>query len=182
MARNYLTGPFNLYYGSIDEEHRVMEVSEVSFDYSSDSSQPTTIDGRTFDIPTTTSVSATVTLLGATPDTLGRIFPLKKKVLGETVSTGEVVTATETHEDPIVLDLTSVNACETDTPLDLYLVGCDVTYRMNDCTAKIDSIDIEDNILINVSVIFTSTPQLLPDGTLPAYLQVYPTGSLVAAS
>jgi len=180
--KSYVTGPFTLYYGAVDADHQVVEVTEVSFDYSADSTQPTTIDGRTFDIPTTTSLSATVTLLGATPEMLGKIFPLKKKVLGEQVSTGETVTATETDENPVVLDLTTITACETSTPLDLILVGCDTTYRINDCTPKIDSIDIEDNVLVNVSVIFTSVPQIQEDGTVPASLQIYPTGSLVAAS
>ena len=178
MAQRVITGPFTLEYGPTI----INNVSEVSFDYSADSAQPTTIDGRTFDIPTTTSISATVTIIGADTEILSAIFPTKKKTLGQQMSTGETLTATPENPDPVAIDLTSVTACDSTTKFDLELTGCDTTYRLVDCSVKIDRLEIEDNVLVNVSLVFTGSPDVNPDGTVPAMLQIFPKGSLTATS
>lgn len=178
MAQRVITGPFKLEYAGL----AINNVSEVSFDYSADSSQPTTIDGRTFDIPTTTSISVTATIIGADTEILGQIFPSKLKTAGQVVSTGETVTATDNHPDPKVIDLTSVTACDSQDKFDLTLTGCDTVYRVNDCTVKIDSLEIEDNVLVNVSLIFTGSPDVNEDGTVPALLQIFPIGTLPEVS
>lgn len=175
-----ITGPFSLKYGSV----AIDNVSEVSFEYSADSVQPTTIDGVTLDFPTTTSFSATVTILGADTKILAALFNEWGVMDGGTMSTQELYTEQTGDATIPAVDIKALSACgATTTKHDLELVGCGYTYRIVDATAKIDTFELADNIMVNVSIVFTSQPESYTDpadGLLKrhAMLQIFETGSL----
>ncbi len=165
MALN--TGPFAIKFGTVE----IQDVSELSWDFSSDSSNPTTIAGKTYDLPTTTSMSLDVTILGADIPTLSAIFPEAAVAADGVMSTGETTT------DP-AFDFKSATACGTvRLQDDLEVIGCDTTTRLVDATAKIASIDYEDNIVQTVTVTFTGQS---PEGV--AIFQMFKNGSLTPAT
>lgn len=160
-------GPFTIKYGSVE----LQDVSEISWDYSSDSTQPTTIDGRTYDIPTTTSASVEITLLGADIEALSLIFPQYAVAAGGTMSTGETTTYP-------AFDLKAMSACgSTSLEEDLEIIGCDTTTRLVNASAKISSIDYQDNVVQTVAVKFTGMPE-----QNQGIIQLYKNGSLSEAS
>ena len=180
-----ITGPFSLKYGDVNIDN----VTEVSFDYSADSSTPTTIDGRTLNIPTTTSLSATVSILGADTTILSALFGTSWSVLDTAkMSTGETYTAPAPQgSNPKVpaIDMKALSACGSTTSKNhLQLIGCGYTYRLVDATVRLDSLEINDNVTVNVSLIFTSQPESYVDANdgnklkQHALLQIYPTGSI----
>jgi hypothetical protein len=159
-------GPFTIKYGA----NQLEDVSEISWDYSSDSSNPTTIDGRTFDIPTTTSASIDVTLLGADITALGLIFPSYLVAAGGKMSTGE----TTTYD---AFDCKAMSACgSVALKDDLEVIGCETTTRLVNASAKISSIDYEDNVVQTVTVTFTGNPT-----AGQAVFQLYKNDSLTSA-
>ncbi|MBQ9160886.1 MAG: hypothetical protein IJ122_06150 [Methanobrevibacter sp.] len=167
MNDNLLTGPFTVKFGTIQLE----DVSEISWDYSSNSSNPTTIDGRTFDIPTTTSAAINITLLGADIDVLCEIFPQFAVEAGGTMSTGEV-----TSEK--AFDCKAMSACGTIALNDdLEVIGCDATTRLVNARARISAINYQDNVIQTVQVRFTGQPAVNQ-----AVFQIYKNGSLSDAS
>ena len=158
-----LTGPFTVKYG----QQTLEDVSEISWDYSVDSTQPTTIDGRTYDIPTTTSASVDITLLGADIAALGMIFPQYVVEAGSKLSTGET-------SEKKAFDLKAMSACGSTTLReDLEIIGCDITTRLVNASAKISSIDYEDNVIQTATITFTGTPD---QGQ--GMIQLYENGSL----
>lgn len=172
------TGPFTLKYAG----NTIENVSELSFDFSADASEPTTIDGVTYHIPTTTSMSVSLTLLGPEIALLGQILGIDRVITpaGSTLSTGEEVSKN-------AFELKAVQACAGNDVSDLEIIGCDQTYRLVDASVSIDSWDVEDNVLINCTVVFTGTPGSHRDpetGALKkhALLQIYENGSVSEAS
>lgn len=172
------TGPFTLKYAG----NTIENVSELSFDFSADASEPTTIDGVTYRIPTTTSMSVSLTLLGPEIKLLGSILGIDNVITpaGATLSTGEVSTAN-------VFELKAVQACTNADVSDLEIIGCDQTYRLVDAAVSIDSWDVEDNVLINCTVVFTGTPSSHTDpdtGAIRkhALFQIYENGTLSGES
>lgn len=168
------TGPFTLKYAG----NTIENVSELSFDFSADASEPTTIDGVTYHIPTTTSMSVSLTLLGPEIALLGQILGVDNVITpaGSTLTTGETVTAN-------AFELKAIQACIGNDVNDLEIIGCEQTYRLVDASVSIDSWDVEDNVLINCTVKFTGTPgsHIDPDtGELRkhALLQIYQNGSI----
>ena len=146
-----LKGPFTITFAGAS----IKDISELSWDYSSDETTPTTIDGRTYHIPTTTSASITITLLGADIAALGTIFPQYLVMPGEKMSTGE----TNSGETP-AFDVLAMSACDS-TALSGHLEvrGCDTTTRLVNAKARIDSLDYEDNVIQTVQVVFSGEPE-----------------------
>lgn len=158
-----VTGPFTIKFGNVT----LQDVSEISWDYSADSTQPTTIDGRTYDIPTTTTASMTVTLLGASVDVLNAIFPGYAVAAGGTMSTGETTTKA-------AFDLTASGACgATQLKDDVEVIGCEYTTRLVNASVRISSIDYEDNVIETFELTFTGTPE-----AGQGVIQMYENGSL----
>lgn len=164
MAQGHLvTGPFTVKFGGVQLE----DVSEISWDYSADSANPTTIDGRTYDIPTTTSASIDITLLGADIEVLCDIFPQYAVEAGGTMSTGE----TTTYK---AFDCKAMSACGSIALNDdLEVIGCDTTTRLINARVKINSIDYEDNVVQTIQLHFTGEPAVNQ-----AVFQMYKNGSL----
>lgn len=163
-TNHLVTGPFTVKFGS---SVTLEDVSEISWDYSSDSTQPTTIDGRTYDIPTTTSASIEITLLGADIAVLSQIFPQYAVAAGGTMSTGETT-------DKAAFDCKAMSACgAVALSDDLEVIGCEYTTRLVNAKAKISSIDYEDNVVQTVTVTFTGNPS-----ANEAVFQIYENGSL----
>lgn len=160
-------GPFSVRYGAIQFD----DVTELSWDYSSDSNEQTMIDGRTLTIPTTTSASVDVTLYAADIQTLSLIFPQFAVPAGGTMSTGEVT-------DKPAFDARAMSACgSTELEDDLEIIGCTVTTRLVNAKASISSIDYEDNVTQNVTITFTGQPN-----AGEAVFQMFENGSLHAQS
>lgn len=172
------TGPFTLKYAG----NTIENVSELSFDFSADASEPTTIDGVTYRIPTTTSMSVSLTLLGPEIMLLGQILGIDNVITpaGQKLSTGETVTAN-------AFELKAVQACANNDLNDLEIIGCEQTYRLVDASVSIDSWDVEDNVLINCTVVFTGTPGTHVDPDTGetkrhALFQLYKNGSISGES
>lgn len=160
-------GPYTVKYGSIQMD----DVTEVSWDYSADTNEQTTIDGRTLTVPTTTSASVDVTLYAADIQILSLIFPQYAVPAGGTMSTGEVT-------DKLAFDAKAMSACgATDLEDDLEIIGCGITTRLVNAKATISSIDYEDNVTQNVTITFTGQPR-----AGQAVFQMYENGSLHAQS
>lgn len=160
-------GPYRVKYGSVIFD----DVTEVSWDYSSDTNEQTMIDGRTKTLPTTTSASVDVTLYAADIQTLSLIFPQYAVPAGGTMSTGE------TTDEP-AFDAMAMSACgATELEEDLEIIGCRLTTRLVNAKATISSIDYEDNVTQNVTITFTGQPN-----AGEAVFQMYKTGSLHDAS
>ncbi len=160
-------GPYRVKYGSVIFD----DVTEVSWDYSSDTNEQTMIDGRTKTLPTTTSASVDVTLYAADIQTLSLIFPQYAVPAGGTMSTGETT-------DEAAFDAMAMSACgATELEEDLEIIGCKLTTRLVNAKATISSIDYEDNVTQNVTITFTGQPN-----AGEAVFQMYKTGSLHDAS
>lgn len=158
-----VTGPFTIKYGA----NTLTDVSAITWNYSANSTQPTTIDGRTYDIPTTTSAAITITLLGASIDILSSIFPRYAVAAGGTMSTGETTTKA-------AFDLTAAGACgSTELKDDVEIIGCEITTRLVNASARISAIEYQDNVVQTVQVTFTGTPEQ-GEGVI----QMYENGSL----
>lgn len=161
------TGPYTVKYGAITFEN----VTEMSWDYSADTNEQTTVDGRTLRLPTTTSASIDITLYAADIQVLSLIFPQFAVVAGGRMSTGEIT------EKP-AFDMRAMTACgSVDLKDDLEIIGCGVTTRLVDAVATISSIDYEDNVTQNVTITFSGQPA---QGV--GMIQMYENGSLKPAS
>lgn len=172
------TGPFTLKY----DGYTIENVSELSFDFSANASEPTTIDGITYHIPTTTSMSVSLSLLGPEIALLGQVLGIDNVITpaGSNLSTGELVSKN-------AFELKAVQACAGNNLSDLEIIGCDQTYRLVDASVSIDSWEVEDNVLINCTVRFTGTPgsHVDPDTqetVKHALFQIYENGSISGAS
>lgn len=149
MAGTPNIGPYTVRYGLIE----FADVTEVSWDYSSDTNEQTMIDGRTRTIPTTTSASVDITLYAADIETLSLIFPQFAVPEGGKMSTGETATKP-------AFDARAMSACGAiQMEDDLEIVGCSLTTRLVNARATISSIDYEDNVTQNVTVTFTGQPK-----------------------
>ena len=156
-------GPYRVKYGSVIFN----DVTEVSWDYSSDTNEQTMIDGRTKTLPTTTSASVDVTLYAADIQTLSLIFPQYAVPAGGTLSTGETV-------DEPAFDALAMSACgATNLEEDLEVIGCAVTTRLVNAKATISSIEYEDNVTQNVTITFTGQPE-----AGQAVFQMYKNGTI----
>jgi len=144
-------GPFTFKWGV----NTLNNISEISFDYSVDTNDTTTLDGSKFTVQTGMSATATLTLLYNDIASLAVVLPQYYVAKGETLSTGETVA-----QDQGAIDVTAASCTTSDVynQLDIYACGTNAqVLRLVNCRTQIDSIDISDG-LRTVAVQFIGEP------------------------
>jgi len=143
-------GPFNFKWGA----NSLYNVSEISVDYSVDSSDTTTLDGNRFTTQTGMGVTVTLTLLDNDIASLATILPQYYVANGGTLSTGQVVA----QGGAIDVKAASCTTSDVYNQLDVYACGTNAqVLRIPRCRTQIDSVDVTDG-LRTVTVAFISEP------------------------
>lgn len=133
-------GPFNFKWGT----QQINNVSEISVDYSVDTSDTTTLDGNRFTVQTGMGMSVTLTVLENDVATLATILP---QYYNATDGTIDIAAA-------------SCEAGDADDWNDLEITSCGSgaqVLRLVRARTQIDSIDIGDG-LRTVAVMFIGEP------------------------
>lgn len=144
-------GPFNFKWGS----NTLSNISEISVDYTVDSSDTSTLDGNTFSVQTGLSATVTLTLLDNDIASLATVLPQYYVAQGDTLSTGETV-----GESQGAIDITAASCDTSDVynQLDIYACGTNAqVMRLVNARTQVDSIDIGDG-LRTVAVQFIGEP------------------------
>lgn len=155
-------GPFNFKWGA----NTLSNVSEISVDYTVDTSDTTTLDGNKFTTQTGMSATVTLTLLDNDIASLATVLPQFYIPMGGTLSTGETVGQTQG-----AIDITAASCTTSDVynQLDIYACGTNAqVMRLVNCRTQIDSIDIGDG-LRTVAVLFIGEPA--PGEAIVQFLQ-----------
>ena len=144
-------GPFNFKWGA----NNLYNVSDVSFDYSVDSSDTSTLDGNKYTVQTGMSATVTLTLLDNDIASLATVLPQYYVPQGGTLSTGETVTQSQGAIDILAA------SCTTSTvynQLDVYACGTNAqVVRIPRARTQVDSVDLGDG-LRTVAVQFVGEP------------------------
>lgn len=144
-------GPFNFKWGA----NTLSNVSEISVDYTVDTSDTTTLDGNKYTTQTGMSATVTLTLLDNDIASLATVLPQFYVPMGGTLSTGETVTQSQG-----AIDITAASCTTSDVynQLDIYACGTNAqVMRLVRARTQIDSIDIGDG-LRTVAVLFIGEP------------------------
>jgi len=145
-------GPFNFKWGA----NSLNNVSEVSIDYTVDTSDTSTLDGNKFVVQTGMSAMVSLTLLDNDIASLATVLPQFYVPMGGTLSTGETVGQAQG-----AIDITAASCTTSDVynQLDIYACGTNAqVLRLVRARTQIDSIDIADG-LRTVTVMFIGEPQ-----------------------
>jgi len=144
-------GPFNFKWGA----NQVNNVSDISVDYSVDTSDTSTLDGNKFTVQTGMSATVTLTLLENDIASLATLLPQYYVAMGDQLSTGETVTSPYG-----AIDVTAASCTTSDiyNQLDIYACGTNAqVLRLVHARTQIDSVDISDG-LRTVAVVFIGEP------------------------
>jgi hypothetical protein len=145
-------GPFNFKWGS----NTIRNVSDISVDYSVDTSDTDTLDGNKFTVQTGMSATVTLTLLDNDIASLATLLPQFYVPQGGTLSTGETV-----GQSQGAIDVTAASCTSSDVfnQLDIYACGTNAqVLRLVRARTQIDSVDVADG-LRTVAVKFIGEPQ-----------------------
>lgn len=137
---NLVKGPFNFKWGT----QQINNVSEISVDYSVDTSDTTTLDGNRFSIQTGMGMSVTLTVLENDVATLATILPQYYNAADGTLDIAAASCDSGSEDDWNDLEITSCGS------------GAQVL-RLVRARTQIDSIDIGDG-LRTVAVMFIGEP------------------------
>lgn len=133
-------GPFNFKWG----ENNLNNVSEISVDYTVDTSDTSTLDGNTFTVETGMSATVSLTLLENDIASLAMVLPQFYVPNGGTLSTGETVTQ---PQGAIDIKAASCDTAEVHNQLDIYACGSNAqVMRLVRARTQIESIDIGDGL------------------------------------
>lgn len=144
-------GPFNFKWGA----NQLHNVSDISVDYTVDTSDTTTLDGNRFTTQTGMGMTVTLTLADNDIASLAMVLPQFYVPTGEQLSTGETVT---NPEGAIDIQAASCTTSEVYNPLDIIACGSGAqVLRLVRARTQIDSIDIADG-LRTVAVMFVGEP------------------------
>ena len=144
-------GPFNFKWGA----NTLNNVSEISVDYAVESSDTTTLDGRTYSVQTGMTATVTLTLLDNDIASLAMVLPQYYVPMGGTLSTGETVSQTQGAIDIVAA---SCDTSDVYNQLDIYACGTNAqVMRLVNARTQVDSIDIGDG-LRTVAVQFIGEP------------------------
>lgn len=144
-------GPFNFKWGS----NSLYNVSDISVDYSVDTSDTSTLDGNKYTVQTGMSASVTLKLLDNDIASLATVLPQYYVAMGEVLSTGETVGQADGAIDIVAASCTTSDVYNQ---LDVYACGSNAqVLRLVNCRTQVDSIDIGDG-LRTISVKFIGEP------------------------
>lgn len=145
-------GPFNFKWG----DNSLNNVSDISIDYSVDTSDTSTLDGNKYTVQTGMSITVTLTLLDNDIASLAMILPQYYVAQGETLSTGETV---EESEGAIDIVAASCTTSDVFNQLDIYACGTNAqVLRIPRSRTQVDSVDLGDG-LRTVAVQFIGEPE-----------------------
>lgn len=149
---NLVKGPFDLQWGS----NTLVDVSEISVDFSQDSNDYTTVDNRKYTVDGAITASVSLTFLASDVASLAAVLPQYHVANGGHLSSGETVTGVAGAIDVVAA------SCDTDPVYnDLDVIACGSNaqvLRLKNARTKIDSMEIADNALRTVTVIFVGEP------------------------
>ena len=144
-------GPFNFKWGA----NTLNNVSEMSVDYSVESSDTTTLDGNKYMVQTGISATITMTLLDNDIASLATILPQFYVPMGGVLSTGQTVTQAQGAID---VKAAACGTSEVYNQLDIYACGTNAqVLRLVNARTQIDSIDMSDG-LRTVAIMFIGEP------------------------
>lgn len=144
-------GPFNFKWGA----NNINNVTDISVDYSVDTSDTSTLDGNKYTVQTGMSASVTLTLADNDIASLAMLLPQFYVPMGEQLSTGQTVTNPDG-----AIDITAASCTTSDVynPLDIYACGSGAqVMRLVNARTQVDSVDIADG-LRTVAVMFIGEP------------------------
>ncbi len=146
-------GPFDLRWGN----NTLVDVSEISLDFSQDSNDYTTVDNRKYTVDGAISSSVALTFLASDVAALAVVLPQYYIAQGGTMSTGETVTSVDGAIDVVAA------SCDSDpvyNDLDVISCGANAQYfRLRNARTKIDSMEFVDNAVRTVTVTFVGEPE-----------------------
>lgn len=144
-------GPFNFKWGA----NNINNVSDISVDYSVDTSDTSTLDGNKFTVQTGMSATVTLTLLDNDIASLAMLLPQFYVAYHGVLSTGETV-----NNPAGAIDVTAASCTTSDVynQLDIYACGTNAqVLRLVHARTQIDSVDVADG-LRTVAVQFIGEP------------------------
>ena len=145
-------GPFVVKWGA----NTLTNVQDYSYDYSVDSNDYTTLDGRKTTLEGAISASVSVQLLRSDVASLATVLPQYYVAQGETMSTGEVVANADGAIDVVAA---SCNTTPVYNNLDIISCGTNATVvRLVNARTTIDSIDLQDSTVLTFTVKFVGEP------------------------
>lgn len=146
-------GPFDLRWGS----NTLVDVSEISLDYSQDSNDYTTVDNRRYTLDGAIAASVSLTFLASDVPSLAAVLPQYHVPNGGTLSSGEAVTGVDGAIDVVAA------SCDSDPVYnDLDVISCGTNgqvFRLKNARTKIDSMEFADNAVRTVTVVFIGEPE-----------------------
>lgn len=144
-------GPFRFKWGA----NEINNVSDISVDYSVDTSDTNTLDGNKYTVQTGMSATVSTTLLDNDIASLAMLLPQFYKAQGDTLSTGETVTNPAGAIDIVAASCTTSDVYNQ---LDIYACGSNAqVLRLVRARTQVDSVDIADG-LRTVTVMFVGEP------------------------
>lgn len=147
-----LKGPFVVKWGS----NTLDDVQDYSFDYSVDSNDYTTLDGRKTTLDGAISASVSIQLLKSDVAALAVVLPQYFVHQGSTMSTGEVVANADGAIDVVAA---SCNSAAVYNNLDIISCGTNSTVvRLVNARSMIDSVDLQDSTVLTFTIKFVGEP------------------------
>lgn len=144
-------GPFRFKWGA----NEINNVSDISVDYSVDTSDTTTLDGNKYIVQTGMSATVTLTLLENDIASLAMLLPQYYVAQGETLSTGQTVMQAQGAID---VTAASCDTAEVHNQLDIYACGTNAqVLRLVRARTQVDSVDLGDG-LRTVAIQFIGEP------------------------
>lgn len=141
-------GPFVVKWGT----NTLTNVQDYSFDYSVDSNDYTTLDGRKTTLEGAISAHVSTQLLRSDVASLAVVLPQYFVPMGGTMSTGETVANASGAIDVVAA---SCNATPVYNNLDIISCGTNSTVvRLVNARTVIDSIDLQDSTVLTFTVKF----------------------------
>jgi hypothetical protein len=143
-------GPYTLKWG----ENTIEGVTEISLNYDVATNDYETVQGQTFTVDGAITASVELTLLYSDVDSLRLLFPQYYKAKGETMSTGEKVTA-----DEGAIDIEAAKCGDTDILYPLDILSCnEEVFRLTNAKTSLSGMNIDGSAARTVTVTFRGMP------------------------
>ena len=156
-------GPYTLKWG----ENTIEGVTEIALNYDVATNDYETVQGQTFTVDGAITASVELTLLYSDVDSLRLLFPQYYKAKGETMSTGETVTA-----DEGAIDIEAAKCGEEDILYPLDIISCnEEVFRLTNAKTSLTGMDIDGAAARTVTVTFRGMPAA--EGSI-AQVQLFP--------
>lgn len=146
-------GPFNVQWGG----NTLLDISEISIDYSVNSNDYSTIDNRTITIDGSMTSMVSLTLLASDVAALAAVLPQYHIANGGVMSSGETVNNADG-----AIDVVAASCDQESVYNDLDVIACGnpgQVFRLKNARTRIDSMEFADNAIRTVTVMFIGEPE-----------------------